>query len=290
MTAPLKTTGKPVFISVPTGTKESERTKDIGHFAAKGISCILGDVNKAVQTADSLDKLIASMEKQGNQVDFSCVFLPEPYWFFDMSDLLPRDMDTTDTSSALENLGKKRAFSIFSKKIKDLDPSTTFIINSPKAKFLSGRSVKEFADNRGLEIDEAFKKLIEVAGIDISFSAEMRDRSVIDKLILHPRSVIGSSLWSPMSSVSEYHSNISRPFSEFFRRANSLGAPIESVVKKTASTARILGLKKRGLIKNGWVGDIAVLKDGPPDYVIVGGELAVDNGQVTGSHSGEIIN
>ncbi len=82
--------------------------------------------------------------------------------------------------------------------------------------------------------------------------------------------------------------------------------PLEEAIRKmTGETARRLGLKDRGLVKEGYKADLVVfnpetLKDNSSpenpfaeisglDYVMVNGVLAVDEGKLTGSLSGEIL-
>jgi N-acyl-D-aspartate/D-glutamate deacylase len=131
--------------------------------------------------------------------------------------------------------------------------------------------------------------MIEIAGIDIAFITKISNNSIVDKALIHPKSIIGSSLWSPISKLSEIHSKLSSPSTEFIKKSDSLGLPIESVIKKLCAPARILGLKKTGLIKEGYSADITIIKDNIPERTIVKGKLSAEKETIAENRKGEVI-
>lgn len=285
----LEKRNRAVCMSLSANEKFTKRTEQILSFAERGIRCIVGGSNREVPSASSLEKIFKAVEKQTSSSVLAVSFSPYPYYALPASDLFPETADMSNTRSAIASLDKKRIFSAFSKKISSLNPSKIFVSDSFQAGFLVGKSIAEFGDNRGIEKEEAFIRLIEIGGTDMVFLVEMDDPSLVDKMIVHPKTIMGSGLWSPMSLKSGLHKKLSFPFSEFLRKADSLGMPIEAVIKKTSVAASVLGLKKRGMIKEGFAADIVVLKDNIPRWLTVGGEIVLNEEIVENARSGEII-
>ena len=273
---------KTVFTSLKTTDNSHERLME------SGSKIIISDLNESLKTQNAFDKFTASAEKNSLKTEFAFSFSPYPYLECKASEMFPDTTNLTDATEISKSLSKKRTFAFFSKKIQELHPQETFIFNAPRkeTKFLTGKSVAEFAENRKISAEEAFIRIIEICGPDTVFISRMANDKIIDKIITHPKSIVGSSSWSPMSSLSTIHSALSEPFITFIRSADNLGMRIEFVAKKLAYPARLLGLKKRGLIKEGFAADIVILKNNRPEFTIVNGKIAYENGFIVSALRG----
>lgn len=260
-------------------------------FAESGITTIVGNLNGSLKNAIAFEKLAAAVEKKALKAEFAFAFSPYPYFEFKASEAFPASVGRSGFSSAIGDLGKKRVLGFFSKKIKEFNPEETFIFDTPKkeARFLLGKSVAEFAENRGVDAEEAFIRIITLCGPDTVFLSRMADASLADKMALHPKSIVAGSVWSPISDISNLHSELSDPFVEFIRQADRMGLRLELVAKKLSAPARMLGFKKRGIIKEGFAADIVVLKNKRPELVMVNGEIAYKGGLDSESRSGEVL-
>jgi len=252
---------------------------------------VIGGLNELLKTKNAFDKLVAMVEKNLFKTEFAFAFSPYPYFQRKASEMLPGSVNLTDSADISKYLTKKRTLAFFSKKVKELSPQETFIFNTPRkeTKFLTGKSVAEFAENRKINIEEAFVRIIEICGLNTVFISRMTDEKIINQIISHSKSIIGSSSWSPMSSLSNIHSALSEPFIEFIRSADNLGMRIELIAKKLAYPARLFGLKKRGILKEGFAADIVVLKNNRPELTIVNGKVAYEDGVVALNRVGEVI-
>jgi len=281
----LSQAGKAAFVSL------KAEDKPYMPFAEAGVTTIVGNLNGSLKSAAAFEKIAAAVEKKALKAEFAFAFSPYPYFEFKASEAFPADAGKSGLSSIIGNLGKKRILGFFSKKIKEFNPEETFIYDTSKkeARFLLGKSMAEFAENRGLDAEEAFIRVIAICGPDTVFLSRMADLSLVDKVASHPKSIVAGSVWSPMSDISGLHSELSDPFVEFIRQADRLGLRLELVAKKLSAPARMLGLKKRGMVKEGFAADIVVLKNKRPDLVLVNGEIAYGNGSASESRSGEVL-
>jgi|GEM_PF-1917752 len=263
--------------------------KPYASFAEAGAATIVGRLNESVKNVQAFEKLVSSVEKKALKAEFAFAFNPYPYFEFKASEALPASAGKP--SSIIEALGKKRIFGFFSKKVKEFNPEETFIWDTPKkeARFLLGKTVAEFAENRGVDAEEAFARIIGMCGPEAVFLSRMQDSSIVDAIASHPKSIIAGSVWSPMSGISHIHSELSDPFTEFIRVADRIGLRPELVAKKLSGAARLLGFKKRGLVKEGFAADLVVLKNKRPEITLVNGEVAYESGSVSDSRSGEVI-
>ena len=256
-----------------------------------GVKFVIGGLNELLKNKNAFDKLIAMAEKNLFKTEFAFALSPYPYFQRKAYEMFPESVNLMDSADISKNLTKKRTLSFFSKKVQEFNPQETFIFNTPRkeAKFLIGKSVAEFAENRKINIEEAFIRIIKICGLNTIFLSRMTDDKIINQIISHPKSIVGSSSWSPMSSLSDIHSALSEPFIEFIRSADSSGMRIELIAKKLAYPTRLFGLKKRGIIKEGFAADIVVLKNNRPEFTIVNGKIAYENGSVVLNRAGKII-
>ncbi|RLG50215.1 MAG: D-aminoacylase, partial [Thermoproteota archaeon] len=192
-----------------------------------------------------------------------------------------------------------------------------------KNKDLIGLNFEEIARRRGKDPFEAYFDLLveeEARGMVVGFYYNEED---IRRVLLHPTSMIGSdgyalAPYGPLGK-GKMHPRSYGTFPMVFRkyvRGESRkeliyddGAKLltleKAVMKMTSVTAKKLGLKDRGLLKEGMRADIVILDPKRVadratyldpyrypegiEYVIVNGELVIDEGEHTGSLPGMVL-
>ena len=192
-----------------------------------------------------------------------------------------------------------------------------------KNKGLIGLNFEEIARRRGKDPFEAYFDLLveeEARGMVVGFYYNEED---IRRVLLHPTSMIGSdgyalAPYGPLGK-GKMHPRSYGTFPMVFRkyvRGESRkeliyddGAKLltleKAVMKMTSVTAKKLGLKDRGLLKEGMRADIVILDPKRVadkatyldpyqypegiEYVIVNGELVIDAGEHTGSLPGMVL-
>jgi N-acyl-D-aspartate/D-glutamate deacylase len=180
---------------------------------------------------------------------------------------------------------------------------------------LAGRTLGEIAAERGETPARALINLSLENGLDVAFIAASRghdDTSRIGPMLAHRLMHIGASDGGAHIASFATYGDTGYLFSEFVRRAGAL--TLEAAVKKiTSDTAEIWGLKERGLVREGYAGDVVVFDpkkigrgeerpvfDMPGDgmryvrdsvgveTVAVNGEIAWHGGAYTDARAGEI--
>ena len=157
--------------------------------------------------------------------------------------------------------------------------------------YVIGKNLKEFSENRGLNIYNGLLALMEITRMKSLLFYENINSAMLVETLFHQRSLIGSNSASLPESQSTLNPERSaNTFPEFFKIVGSRNVPIEEAVKKITSVpAKVFGLQKRGAIMDGWFADLAMLKDGQAVNVIINGQLAVRDGQLTGGLAGLAI-
>ena len=186
-----------------------------------------------------------------------------------------------------------------------------FIGECQSRKEYEGRSLENILtnQNRSKDLFDGFFDLlleIDVNAMIVMFAMDEED---VKTVISNPLSAIGSDSWSvaPIAGGKPHprmYGTFPRVLGKYVREENLL--TLESAIRKmTSFPATKIGLKKRGIIEEGYYADIVIfdpdnIKDKATyaeplqypegiEYVIVNGEIAVDNGEITGRKSGKIL-
>ena len=191
------------------------------------------------------------------------------------------------------------------------DPSNVVIGLCEWDRSLEGKSLSEILTDRMVEVTltnaaELVMEIIEHGGARAIYHA--MDESDIERIMRHPVTTIGSD-----GGVSVFGQGMPHPreYGTFPRvlgryvRERGLMTLEEAVRKMTGATAKRLGFQDRGLLREGFMADIAVFD---PDritdhatfsephqyaegieYVVVNGVMVVDGGDHTGARPGRIL-
>jgi N-acyl-D-aspartate/D-glutamate deacylase len=169
---------------------------------------------------------------------------------------------------------------------------------------ISGKALQEVAEIRGQEPTDAVFDIL-VDDPHARLIAHWVSEYDLRELMQHHCQMVSSdsSIPGPLAHPRSY-GTFPRVLGEYVRKAKVLSWE-EAIRKMTWATARRFGIRDRGLILDGWQADLVVLNpetvtalatfeepDRYPagiDYVIVNGQIAVDQGEHTGRLSGEAV-
>lgn len=170
---------------------------------------------------------------------------------------------------------------------------------------LEGRTLGEIIADRGGDAADVMIDLLLSEDLGVNEVAPGPHGPSIAAFLAHPLSMVGSdSVFLGDLPSPRTYGTFPRVLGEFVREERVLGLP-EAVRKMTSYPAFRLGLHKRGLIRDGLKADLvafdpdrvrarATYQDPRqyPDgiqYVVVNGELVVDDGQVTERRPGRAL-
>ena len=190
----------------------------------------------------------------------------------------------------------------------------TFVtwVGSERNKAAEGLNLAQIAERRGSDPIDALFAILQEEHTHASMVQVLMDEEDVKTVIAHPLSVIGSdgSSLSPTGPLGEgkphprNYGTFARVLQVYVRERGVLSLE-QAVHKMTGATARKLGLKDRGLVREGYAADLAVFNpatvrecgtyadphhfpEGIP-YVAVNGRLVVRQNEHTGVLAGHVL-
>ena len=178
-------------------------------------------------------------------------------------------------------------------------------VGSAKNKEWEGRSLTDLAQARGQGMVDAICDLLIEENLEVAFVARTGNPDNIRTIVRHPAQMVGSDavLTGDMPNPRSY-GTFPYVLGQFVREEGLLRLE-EAVRKMSAIPAQRLGLTDRGILRDGMKADIVMFdpdrveakatfedpKQYPAgiDYVMVNGQLVVDNGVHTGALPGRAL-
>lgn len=270
--------------------KAGEAVESIVKWTKLGAPTIIQKFTRAAVSAKELARSFEIMESASVSARIIASACPLGIDELSVRSIVPESAWSEDPKELSANILKKRNSATIDKYWTKEKLSELWITDAPKADFLVGKNVAEFAENREVDATECFAKIVDITSGRVSFCIESEKKKLTEEVILHPRVVIESGAYGSMNERSDFHKKLGGAFPEFFEIANRSGLNIEKAVAKTSTLpAATCGLGKRGLIEEGYAADVVVMKDRRPHWVFVNGIESVREGELTGDRGGKVI-
>lgn len=160
----------------------------------------------------------------------------------------------------------------------------------PAYKFLAGKTLGEFAATRNLKMKEALLELMQLTDLRaVLFYKNINFESVL-KFLSVPRAFVSSN-GASLPDDHFKHERYYDTFPKFLRlvKEKELMSFELAISKITSAPARKYGIKDRGLIVEGYYADLAIIRDNAPVTVILNGAVAMEEGKIEKSLSGQIL-
>ena len=166
------------------------------------------------------------------------------------------------------------------------------IVQAPRADYLVGKTLGQFASNQDLGLKEGLLKLMIITNMravilyknvnmDLAIQSLGREQALVASN--------GPSLVETASAVK--HERLLNTFPKFLEIATSTKMmPIEAAIKKLTSTpAQKFNLADRGVIKEEKIADLVLMKNSKISHVFVNGKLAVKDGSLENILAGKVL-
>lgn len=191
------------------------------------------------------------------------------------------------------------------------DPKNVFISRNPLDRSTEGKNLAQLTAEKGMSptaenAAEVVMELVKAGGATAVYHAIGAED--VDRIMQHPATAIGSdgpvSVFGVGAPHPRQYGTFARVLGHYVRERGVI--TLEEAVRKMSSlSAQRLGIKNRGLLVEGYFADIAVfdadeIKDRATfedphqyaigmKYVLVNGELVVEDGQHTGRRPGKVL-
>lgn len=224
------------------------------------------------------------IEKNSHQADVYFGLYPSEKSAVLIQEFLPLWLQKEKTEIILKDIETPGLKEKIARETPRLKGDETIIVKAPGHKYLEGKSLKEFAKNRNLRLNEALLALMKLS----DFRATVLCKNLKTKKITRAMHSDRSLIVSAGSGMPEYPTGI---FPEFLKLAEKEKImPLEKAVHKiTGLAAKKLGIRSRGLIKEGYFADLTIFRGGEIKEVIVNGKRAVKAGAFQDVLAGKIL-
>jgi len=258
--------------------------------AAKiGLPTIISHFQPIIGFEKKYQKALSIIEE--NQSSCRLHFDLSPYETNKVSllEFLPDWLKEDDFSAILAKLSKLGIAERIKKSWTGLNLTEAIIAVAPRQEYLIGKNINTFAKNRELDPETGLLELMKFTKLTASIFIKNINTKLMKEMILHRQSLIASNSASLPENKNLIHERDKNTFPKFLEIAASKISLEEAVKKITKTPADIFGLTNRGIIKEGAIADLVILKDGLIKDVIVAGKVAVADGQLQNISAGKIL-
>ncbi len=181
------------------------------------------------------------------------------------------------------------------KDIPKIDSYAFTVAQAPNNPDVVGRTLRDLMQLYGTRNEsEALMRLMLATKLKANVLYADISSGLINRALTSPRSLIASNAASfrydekmPMLKPERATRTFTR-FLELVEREKLLPLP-EAIAKITSTPARLLGLKNRGAVREGYIADLTCFKNGEIKFTIVHGDVAYADGSTQGTRSGRAL-
>ena len=192
-------------------------------------------------------------------------------------DFLPLWTRNFEKESIMENLKDYEFRHKILREIPKLTGEETIVV-SPLIQNIVGKRLKEFSDNRGLDLKNGLLKLMEITELRAEIEVKKHQYPKTSRIIAKQKYF---NFFKFLIVIFECF----QKFLEFSEKGNIIS--IEEAIRKiTYLPARILGIEKRGEVRSGYFADLVIFKEGEIKEVILNGKRVIKDKKYNGISAG----
>jgi N-acyl-D-aspartate/D-glutamate deacylase len=246
---------------------------------------LLGFENYIKQAREALKNLESGLDLHFDTFPFDASFVP-------IYTLLPDWAKKGNLESMWGVLTRAATRDEVKKDLVNLPLDKMLIASAPSNKYLVGKTVADFSKNQNISYSEGLLELMVLTRMKAVLLYKNINLGLAEEMIFDERALVGTN--GASLSRDEYAISPERSLKTFPRflelALKQKDYPFESAIKKiTSQIAKKLGLKNRGVIKEGYAADLTILDGSKVTHVFVNGSLSVRDGKLLKAGSGQII-
>ena len=195
--------------------------------------------------------------------------------------LLPKWACRGNLESMLAKLRIQTSFLQIKAALPNFNLASMVITNAPFNKYLIGKKLSDYALEKQLEPKEAVMYLMLATSLRANIAIADINLPIAEDMLFDSRAFVGSSNTSLDNQA----------FIKYLELAKKdVGLTLENAIKKVTSLpAKKMGIKNRGVLKEGSFADIVLMQDHKVQHVLVNGALSVQDNQIKNILSGRIL-
>ena len=190
---------------------------------------------------------------------------------------LPEWAQVENLEKMLESVRSKKVTELIEKDLSGIHGKDITIAGAPHHEYLVGKTVEEVSRNLGLTSAQALIHIMDVTNLRAIVFYKDVNNELLTKAITHEKSFVASHSKGALSGEFVVHERSKQTFPKYLDIAvggGTMSLP-KAIEKITSRPAEFLGLKNRGVIKDGNIADLVSL--GKNDYevkdVVIGGKI-----------------
>jgi N-acyl-D-amino-acid deacylase len=247
------------------------------------VTTIISHFRPLIGFEDQYEESLTLIEEKTSKANVYFDINPFPASAVSLDSLVPEFMKENDPQLFIEKIQDKKIRKKVALELPKLDSKEVIILNAPGIEFINGKTLYEFANNRGLNEIEALFSLMESTKMRGVILYKNLNEEKIKKAILTQRSLISTNSPNFDDIFKNYKPERAyKTFPTYLKIASQNNISIENAIAKiTSLPSTIFNIDKRGFIKEGYWADIVLMtKDLDIATVFVNGHIAFDNGNI----------
>ena len=239
-----------------------------------GVKILINHFRPLIGYGKDYDEALELIDKNSDRADIYFDICPSETSSVMIYDFLPAWAQSADRKTMLKDIQTPGLKEKILREMPRLKGDEVIIVSAPNHEYLAGKSLKNFSENRNLSISEGLLALMKVTNFRATLSYKNVASRKVVKTLSHDKAIIASPMVFRVLELAE--------------RKKAL--PLElAIYKMTAFPASRLGLKSRGLIRDGYFADLVIFKDAEIREVILNGKRVVKDGKFQNILAGKVL-
>lgn len=267
-----------------------------------GVKTLISHFRPIVGFENEFEKALKLLEEAGQRDDVHFDLYPFNYSILPLYTLLPSWAHEGSLEQMFAQVSDEHMEPEIIKDIPSFKSDDLIIARATGFDYLVGKTVGEFAKGQGMTLKKGLLQLMRITKLKAVLFHKNINLAVAQNALISDRALVASNSPSLLENKNVLENDrAKKTFTEFLHLLSRFKKKsLEwAVAKITSEPAKKFNLRDRGLIREGMIADLVMMRPMMPNaplggdnkivHVFVGGQLAVKEGETTGLRAGQII-